>query len=520
MVHSREINLAISEEINGIKADLLNKNFEVVGWAPQINIVVDKKSKSIPKAVPQTVLQAYRALTQNENKNPMKALAKYHAHFVVAIRRENVHLSRDAQTSAFYEMAAARKGVDIFPDNPAAAKLFDDFLKDEVKAIMLEKFPEQKEYLEFQDELQVEINNIELMNDNFKQFEKHMLEMELGSNPGVEQEIELLGRVIDRMRMAVSRTDVKFYEDDALCLLADIANRVKLDEKLASHVEHLRDSIISFHRHHDKLMTSVTDKKYALYLSSALQAGASVLTNKISETANISSKLIHGAGVHIKVEKSGVDAAVDTGLDVVADSSIKTSVAIISNRLDAGLAEIEDEKKDEKEKNQAEADQSVSNIHLLTPKRSLSDMYAEFMQKIELVSSDKKETAKKVALAVSGMAAVGIVGLTPLAPLIPVASGILAAKEAYGKYQGLEKLEKKAAEEKEEHEKDMQPYLKHFPNRAENDKRLRDFQVKQKEQLSQSSQALIKMKGRPAINDRKYKATKGAKATPKPASKP
>ncbi|MCC2667196.1 MAG: hypothetical protein K0S63_1112, partial [Gammaproteobacteria bacterium] len=162
MANPRDISLETSEqvkqEIQNIRTQLSEKEFNVTGWGFH-SLKMNGKRKDIPKTLYDAYVDMKKHL-RDPKENPVKALAVYYAHLRVAIRPEHDHLSRHAETRAFYQEAAERTGKDIFPDNPQAAKQFDSYVKKKEASIAISRSPEQRKYLEFQNNLKAEINNV------------------------------------------------------------------------------------------------------------------------------------------------------------------------------------------------------------------------------------------------------------------------------------------------------------------------------------------------------------------------
>ncbi len=442
MANARNIDLdKARKEIAYLETILLAQKFEIIGWLPS---VINIGNKTIP--VPQTVLEAYKAFKKNEKKDPLKALAQYYAHFSVAMRPEHDHPSRHEDTRQFYKALAARNGRDIFPDHEESANLFDELLAAETKALIIQKSPDQKEYLEFQEKIQVEIKNIQAMVNHFKNLEASLQDEK---NAPLAEGIQLLGRVLDRMRMAELREDLHLYSEDAKLVLNSLAPLAN-DLNIENEIKQLQQSVTQFESHHTMLMKDLKDKKNALYISSALKGFAAALTSPVGNvipTPHVLAKLKHS-------------------------DAIVNSMQSVAGRGMEGLAEQKLQAVDEAAAAANSEDSLVHNIYQVDRATSLSDKYVLLKQSLrKALDAAKNDNETQAQLAFTALCTVTALA----APLIAIPVGLTSltkelgelALEHYDKNKQLKELEEQGSLQKKEHLQEMHSYLsQHSPEEA------------------------------------------------------
>ncbi len=459
------------QEVKNVKNNLLEKEFNITGFGFH-SIKINGERKTIPK----NVYEAYTEMKQGLKENPVQALAFYYAYLKVAGRPAYDHPSRHEETRAFYQEAAARKGDDIFPGNPQAAKQFDDYVKKIEANIAKRRAPEQTKYLEFQDTLKTEINNIQSMRENFHQLSNMIQEMSAIivndqrkaidpeaaklypdlleiDGPDVQKHVEFLGQVIARMQMAASRGDVKAYQEDACIVLDCISpymegaglNRKSMPQ-LQAHLQRFKNSIRTFGNHHHVVMTSLKDKKNALYISSALEAVSVVAAGPIGniDGGDLAARAL-STGIGVAGSPSGIQAGMEAG----------------SARLGSGFQAIGEGKARE---------EVLPHVHLADHRTSnVGDMYAKI--KAEVAQPDNQLQLRKAAI-LAGVS----VAVPPLAPLIAGLSTaykvVNIASNAYSQHRLFQAEEEKSIAERTKHEGKMQQYLVDSPNHSRYQERI------------------------------------------------
>ncbi|MCD6039974.1 MAG: hypothetical protein K0S27_1374 [Gammaproteobacteria bacterium] len=419
------------EAIEEIKGFLLQKEFAMLGWFPKVIIIHNQE-----KEVPNTIFDAYHSLIKKEATHPLHALAAYYAHFIVAIKPEHDHVSRQKETREIYQDMAKIKGEDIFSADPEAARLFNTLLQAEVMAITAKRSPEQKEFIDFQEKVKIEIQNIQTLIENFKVFEKAVLPLRLRGYPHITEEIIFLGQVIDRMRTATSKKDITLYAKDALRILDRIS--IHVDENSKNQITELQDSIRKFRDHHRELMTSLSDKKNALYLSSALQGASIVVASPLPHVIPLPSKEALEVLRHPTGAEKGITPAAEAALNAAADQQEQTKV--------------------EEERSIVRHMPGLHNISEVAPATSLSDKYAHAQEAV-------KDPEVQGKLAKSAICTIVSAAFPPLALPIAVTSAVYSAGSVafdfFKKHKELEKQEKIAKLERAQHTREMQDFLQH-----------------------------------------------------------
>ncbi len=396
-------------EIANLKDILLSRKFEGV-WLSSMIKVNGRDMGPVPK----TVFEAYTALRKYEKEDPVKALAAFYSKFVVAVRPEFDHSSRDEKTRRYYKLMADRKDkvTNIFPNNPKAIELFNAYLKLEVQSTLLEKSPEQKGFLAFQADVEKEMENIQSMSQQLEIFErliKHEKKKDI-----LENDFSLLMKVVDRMKTADISNDVDLYAKDALVILDSIKSKMGHNDQ----IEQIKDSIQQFQGHHTELMTDLSDKEKALYFRSFLQVAA----------ITVGSHLVEHSGFH-SYTKNIMEFGLGIGLAKSADKEK------IGPKFD---------------------DPSLHSIHAVDKAQSLSDTYVN-------VTNALLQPETKDRLSAQGGLAMSVALFPTLAVPVAVTSAIYnaggVALNFYTEKNQLAAAEKAAKKTRDTHKSEMEKYL-------------------------------------------------------------
>ena len=405
-----------------IDNSLLDKDFKLWGFE-FYSLEVNKKRKLVPK----TVWVAYQEMKEAQenpkvNLNPVQILATYYAHFRVAIRPEHDQPTRDKDTREFYEALARKKGQDIFPDNKEAADQFDREMAKMEADIAQKREPEQKEYLAFQATLKTEKENIQALEKNCKELNRLISSYFLNNIDTSKQAIKFLYTIINRMKLTSSRSDLDAYTEDASIVLDCILPYMQTAglkkeraQQLEMQITKLKDSINTFAHHHNKLMMSLTDKKNASYIRSALETAAAVLS--------------------MSVVLGMLPSWLGTGINA-GSKYLKT---------------IEDKTKSQ---------EVLPNVYAPTRKLNLREEYIHQAAKIRKHLKDHLKNPKMLLIAVL----VGLASLTPSLQIhVGIAKGVYklgkVAAHTYSKNSLFNTAEKKTINAKTTHEEKMQKYL-------------------------------------------------------------
>lgn len=388
---------------------------------------------------PETVRKAYAAFLETEKIHALKALAVYHAHFIVAIRPEHDHKSRSEKTRAWYQAIAQRRGRDVFPD-PADreyALQFDAYLEIEVTKLRELRDPEQKEYLEFKAKIAQEIENIRSIHNGFQQLQEAMQDISI-MHP---EKLKFLAKTIELMKRGLREEDVHLYAKDTINLLKLIES--DFDQALSCHGKEvsrdLQVRVEPFVSHHVELMHSLAAKRKDIQNSAALKILALVVGTSIVQSDTVF-LLRH---THIGHE--------------VSKSVLNNGVSAVNNCVQVGIeqsASALDEK-------QSEDGEWLHNIMKVQPKNNLSDLYAGVKE--EWNKNSKVLTLKGTAILTT--MALGHF-FPPVALVTSLCSGTFClgktAKTFYEEKEKLDQTEQEAESQKSDYEEALRDYLIQF----------------------------------------------------------
>ncbi|HSW70420.1 MAG TPA: hypothetical protein VLH77_00375, partial [Gammaproteobacteria bacterium] len=295
-----------------------------------------------------------------------------------------------------------------------------------------------------------------------KQIDPELLEINAAAREKILKDVQFLNRTIEAMQKAESRTDLMKYATDAQivldCILVYMAKtgiKNQTEQQLEAEIPQLKGNIQAYANHHREIMTSLQDKKNALYLSSALEAAAAVSVAPIAH--------IGGGDFAAKLASASITVGAAPG--------IVTGIEVGSQKLGLGLQAV---------MNETPEVTGLANVRLPSKNYSVSDLYTFTAAQIKKSATDPESIIQyqKTAL---------LTGLALLVPALAIPIAVAITGERVGKIayrahshnQLFKKAEIKALDRMAKHETEMQAYLRDHPNHRRYEERRQNWESKQ-----------------------------------------